>query len=254
MNTSVHQREIPPFSTRCPSPVSTFLICLLALTGIGCATDATYRAEDDGVFAPSFRLVAEASPGRQRAGAGDPGLGEEVRAGYLHTLEAEVSSVVGEDRGSSDQSIDLNGTVFAPNTELDGRFQLNHFSAHSTSGFRTETGLEFSLLYGVEYTVLDLKVDGGGLSASTEEKELGLSFGARLRWLINEDFRLYAMARSSSLAYTLQQSEIGLEYRVIPRLALFAGWRRSDYDLEFSNNSDLDLRWKGLLAGVQLEF
>jgi len=254
----VNLRKTPPFSLPCYNQKSILLLCFIIFNGLGCVGSGTafvpYDVEDDGVFAPSLRFVAGGSRGAQQEGSDDAESGEDVHADRLTTFEIGVSGMTGKNQGSFDGSIQIDETIFAPNTELEGRFQLNELSAYFTSGFRNEAGLEISGLLGVQLTTLKIEVDGGGVSASTKESGVGLLGGLRLRWLITEDFRLYAMARGSSLNYSFEQNEIGVEYRVTHPIALFAGWRRSDYDLDFSNRSDLDLTWKGFFAGVQFEY
>ncbi len=247
MTTSQH----PPLRLACLA----FALGCSAICAVvsGCAS-GTYRAGEDNSQAYSFRIVAETSPGRTRGGPGGLGLGEEVSAGYLHTLEGEISNTWGDDSGSFDRVVEIGGANFPAGTSLQSDFSLTAASVLSSSGYRTETGLEFSFLYGLELTALDLELRGGGLSGDNDHQELGALLGLRLRWLIDERFRIFASHRLSALQYSLEQSELGVEYRVVPRLSLFGGFRRSEYNLDHTTDSKIDLTWKGLLLGIQLEF
>lgn len=227
------------------------LICTASLAG--CAS-GTYRAGEDSAIAASFRISAEVTPGRTRGGPGDLGLGEEVSAGYLQSFEGELAYVSGDDAGTFDRPLEIGSANFPAGTTLDSDFSVTTVSVVSSSGYRTETGLEFSMLYGLELTSLDLEVRGGGLTGKNDHQEIGPLLGVRLRWLIDERFRIFASHRGSALRHSLEQSEVGLEFRVIPRLALFGGFRRTEFNLDHTNDSEIDLTWKGLLLGLQLEF
>lgn len=230
------------------------LLAAALLLLVGCET-STYRAEDTETFFPTLRLSAEISPGRARGGEGDPGLGPEVHSGFLQTLEAETSYVTGSEEKTFTGTIEVDDTVFPPGTPLEGDFDLATFSLFSGSGYRTETGLEFAFLYGLEYTAFDLHVRGPVQSERLDENELGVMLGGRLRWLVTEWLRVYASTRISALRYSLEQSEAGVEVRVVPRLSLFAGYRRSEYEFDDDEfDSEVDVRWKGIVAGLQLEF
>jgi hypothetical protein len=203
---------------------------------------------------PTLRVVAEAAPGRARGAAGDPGLGREVSAGYLQTYEADLTTVRGEDEGDFGESIEIGDAVFPPGVPLDSEFTVSSIALISASGVRTETGLEFSFLYGLEYTAMDLEVEGALQEGEIDEKELGFLFGARVRWLVTEYLRIYGSTRVSALTYSLSQDELGIELRIVPRVALFTGYRRTEYELDYSGDSEIELRAKGIVAGVQLEF
>ena len=231
------------------------LLGLLAVTFASGCSSGRFRANDDTTLSPALRVVAEVTPGRQRGGPGDLGLGEEVRAGYLQTLEAEFSSVSGEESNRTlGDTVDIGSATFPAGTSLDSDFRVTGLSVVSASGYRTETGLEFSFLAGVEYVWLDLEVTGGGLEGENDHQELGGLLGVRLRWLVDEQFRIFATTRISGLRHTLSHSEFGIEYRVVPRVALFTGYRRTEFNLTGTSDSRIDLTWKGLLAGIQLEF
>ncbi len=203
---------------------------------------------------PTLRLSTELSPGRSRGAPGDPGLGREVSAGYLHSFEAELTHVSGEDSGMSGSTIVIGDAVFAPGASLDSEFRLTAVSVASTSGFRSETGLEVSAIYGLEYTSPDLTVKSTGQKGEFDQSELGPLLGVRLRWLATEDLRIYGSSRVSFLVYQLSQSEVGVEYRVVPRVSLFTGYRRTEYRYDDGSDSEIVMKWKGLVAGIQLEF
>jgi hypothetical protein len=231
--------------------------------GTGCQLHERIDGYDDGAIFPTARASISLS-GENRGGFLSDGFQrpqfEEIIRGLI-SIDAEATGAHGDDTQILDaaDTIDIDGeTITGPGTA--------HHDFHSywatvslRTGYRIAgiVRLEGIAGGGTHHASLDTTLGGAALHESING--LGPLLGGRATVEIQPWLAAYGQASvlfgfSSAGSWDMEFYELGVQLAPIRNAAVFAGWRRSNFEHEANAGSDIAFDLAGPVIGLELRF
>jgi hypothetical protein len=221
------------------------VLALAPLCG-GCNTPRTaIEGSDEPVYFPGLRITFSPARGGPADADGTPGAG---RRPFL-ALDVELSRAEADFDQSlaAGETIELDGVLFTGPATVAFDVELVRAALQIRGGLRDER-LYLGVSVGLACLDLDLEGRSGGSSSDADEPSPALAFGLELGWRALDRLRLYARAGTDAVlgnVGTLDQLELGAEARLARAVALAAGWREWELEVDDYSESDLDIGLSG---------